>query len=107
MVTKKRAGNSNFIGGATIEVAVWVCTLAVSGDQVLPGVTRCCQVRPDVARSDQMLPGVTRYSVLLWQRRQEKCFGAAGMSRKVFWHSGSGKKSVVGMPSQDQYGGRL
>ena len=54
-----------------------------------------------------MLPGVTRYSVLVWQERQEKCFGAAGMASKVCWRSGSGKKSVMGMPSQDQYGGRL
>ena len=37
---KKRAGNSNFEGGATIEVAVSVCMLAVTGDQVLPDVAR-------------------------------------------------------------------
>ena len=77
---EKRAGNLNFAGGATIEIAVWVYILAVSGDQVLPGVTRCCQVWPDVAWSDQMLPGVTRYSVLVWQER---------------WRSGNGKKSVL------------
>ena len=37
---QKKAGNSNFEGGATIEVAVSVRMLAVSGDQVLPGVAR-------------------------------------------------------------------
>ena len=30
----KSAGDSNFIGGTNIEVAVWVRMLAVSGDQV-------------------------------------------------------------------------
>ena len=44
-----------------------------------------------------MLPGVTRYSVLVWQERQEKCFGAAGMARKVFWRSGNGYKSVMAL----------
>ena len=37
---EKRAGNSNFEGGTTIEVAVLVRMLAVSGDQLLPGVAR-------------------------------------------------------------------
>ena len=41
---EKRAGNSNFIGGFTIEAPVCVRVSAVAGDQVLPGVTRCCQV---------------------------------------------------------------
>ena len=31
---RKKAGNSNFIVGAAIEVAVWVRMLAVSVDQV-------------------------------------------------------------------------
>jgi hypothetical protein len=51
---EKRAGNSNFIGGATVEVAVLVRMLAVGGDQVLPG---CDQVLPG---GDQVLPDVTR-----------------------------------------------
>ena len=51
---KKRAGNSNFIGGATVEVAVLVRMLAVGGDQVLP---ECDQVLPG---GDQVLPDVTR-----------------------------------------------
>ena len=49
-----------------------------------------------------MLPSVTRYSVLVWQERQKKCFGAAEWQEKCF-----GMQSVMGMPSQDQYGGRL
>ena len=59
------AGNSNFIVSATIEVAVWVRMLAVSGDQVLPGVTRCCQ---GVTRCCQV---VTRYCKMVTKKRRE------------------------------------
>ena len=54
-------------------------------DQVLPG---CDQMRPDVAR---------------WSKNGEKSvFEEGRVPRKVFWRSGSGKKSVFGTPSQDQ-----
>ena len=51
-------------------------------------VTRCCQL---VTRCCQV---VTRkcFGDKKWQ---EKCFGVAGVARKVFWHGGSGKKSVL------------
>ena len=57
-------------------------------------VTRCDQMLPG---GDQVLLGVTRYSVLAYQEHQEKCFGAAGMARKVFWRSGNGYKSVMAL----------
>ena len=41
-------------------------------------------------------------SVLAQREWQEKCFGVAGMVRKVFWRIGSDKKTVLGTPSQDQ-----
>ena len=41
---------------------------------MLPGVTRCCQV------------------VSEWQK---KCFGVAGIARKVFWHCIGEEKSVL------------
>ena len=41
-------------------------------------------------------------SVLALQEWQDKCFGVAGMARKVFWCIKSGKKIVLGTPSQDQ-----
>ena len=34
---EKRAGNLNFAGGATIEIAVWGRVWAIIGGQVLPG----------------------------------------------------------------------
>ena len=37
---KKRAGNLNFAGGATIEIAVWGWMWAIIGGQVLPGAAR-------------------------------------------------------------------
>ena len=50
-LAKKRAGNLNFAGGATIEIVVWVRMLAIIGGQVLPGGD---QVLPGC---DQVLPG--------------------------------------------------
>ena len=58
---EKRAGNSNFIGGPTIEAAVCVRVLA----HWWPGVARCDQMLPGgdqgLPGGDQALPGVTRY----------------------------------------------
>ena len=48
---EKRAGNLNFAGGATIEIAVWGRVWAIIGGQVLPGGG---QVLPGC---DQVLPG--------------------------------------------------
>ena len=92
---EKRAGNLNFAGGATIEIAVWGRVWAIIGGQVLPGgdqvlpgcdqvVTRCCQV---VTRCDQMLPDGAKTVRKVFLKKgecQEKCFGVVGVARKVF-----------------------
>ena len=35
------------------------------------------------------MAGVAKKSVLAWRERQKKCFGIAGLTRKVFWRGGS------------------
>ena len=32
----------------------------------------------------------------------DKCFGVAGLARKVFWHSGSGKKKCFGITGMNR-----
>ena len=48
---EKRAGNLNFSGGATIEIAVWGRGGAIIGGQVLPGGDQV------LLGCDQVLPG--------------------------------------------------
>ena len=52
---------------------------------MLPGVTRCCQV---VIRCDQLV---------FWHsgNGKKKCFGIAGIARKVFWRCIGEEKSVL------------
>ena len=72
-----------------IEAAVLVRVLPVFGCQVLPGGD---QVLPD---GEKVLPGCDQYVFLAIQKEQEKCFGVAGVAKKVFWRCKSGKNSVL------------
>ena len=41
--------------------------------------------------------GAGEKSVMAQQGWQEKCLGVAGLTRKVLWHSGAEKKSVLAL----------
>ena len=78
---------------------------------MLLGMTRFCLV---VTRRCQVRPGIVfwhskndKKSVLAQLEWQEKIFGVSEIASNAFWRIGSGKKSVLGMPRQDQYVGRL